>query len=1056
MRVFAAEAETPKKDQPIAIAEIKRTDTVDFEREILPVLKDNCLACHNQTKAKADLILETPQTILKGGESGPAVVPGKSVDSLILKVASHREKPSMPPRENKVAASNLTPEQLGLVKLWIDQGAKGEVRATAPLAWQPLPDALNPIYAVALSQDGQLAACGRANHIFVYHVPSRQLLTRLVDTTVTNDLAAAHRDLVQSLAFNPEGTLLASGSYREVKLWRRPKNVHALQVSNADTNGITAMAVNSEGKMLATAGTENIIKLWELPSGKQIKTFAGHEKTVTALRFSTNGARLFSGSLDKTLRIWNVGDGSVVSLTNTPAELNAIALLAGDTQIASAHADNTIRIWAWANPSNTITLMKELKGHEAAVTALEPIPQKPNQFVSGSTDGTVRQWDLDKSEAIRVMKHEGAVTAVAVRPDGKRFASAGANNIAKLWNAEDGKLITDLKGDRYAQEAVAEAERDLAVAVADVTYRKSGVESAEKQDKTQTERLKKAEDAFTTADKTFNEKKQALTAATDTKNTTEKSLADLNAEIKKVTDAFAEADKAAKQAAAEAKAAAEKATQTKLAADHSTQTKLQTDKVAADATLIASRTKAAAGTNAAPAMAVEAEAVAAKARAFADSVATDAAAKLKLAEEAKLGADKAIDAVASRSFAAGELRVAYERTTNSAPQRLKEATDKLTSATNAVVAAEKEFKRAELTRSTTENELQLSKGAAKQASEALAVAKTALENAEKDQKAKDGTVQLAKKSATDSEKPIRTLAFSPDNLAVATAGDDQLIHTWSADIGVPFETYKGHTGALASVTFISPNQIASGGADRNIILWNLAPAWSLERTLGTGDSASPIVDRVMAVRFAHDGQRLATGSGEPSRSGEIKIWQVPDGKLLSDLKNVHSDSVLSLDFSPDDKYLASGAADKFARVLELATGKVVKAFEGHTHHVLGVSWKRDGRSLATAGADNVVKVWDFTTGERKKNIDGFSKEVASVSFIGVTDQALTTSGDSQVRIVRENGESVRTFAGTSDYMYSASATPDGKIVVAGGQDSVLRVWNGTDGNLVVTFPATSK
>src|SRR5215207_7653919 len=224
LAAIAAETEPPKDRQPIAIAEVKRADPVDFEREILPILKNNCLACHNQTKAKADLILETPQTILKGGESGPGVVPGKSAESLLLKLAAHQDKPTMPPRENKVAASNLTPEQLGLVKTWIDQGAKGEVRASGPVDWQPLPHGLNPIYAVALSQDGQLAACARANQIFVYHVPSRQLVTRLIDPKVTNDTMAAHRDLIQSLAFNPDGTLLASGSYREVKLWRRPKD----------------------------------------------------------------------------------------------------------------------------------------------------------------------------------------------------------------------------------------------------------------------------------------------------------------------------------------------------------------------------------------------------------------------------------------------------------------------------------------------------------------------------------------------------------------------------------------------------------------------------------------------------------------------------------------------------------------------------------------------------------------------------------------------------------------------------------------------------------------
>ena len=68
----------------LPIADMKRSEPVDFEREILPVLKNNCMACHNQTKAKAGLVLETPQAILKGGDSGPAVVPGKAAESLLL------------------------------------------------------------------------------------------------------------------------------------------------------------------------------------------------------------------------------------------------------------------------------------------------------------------------------------------------------------------------------------------------------------------------------------------------------------------------------------------------------------------------------------------------------------------------------------------------------------------------------------------------------------------------------------------------------------------------------------------------------------------------------------------------------------------------------------------------------------------------------------------------------------------------------------------------------------------------------------------------------------
>src|SRR6266516_2407882 len=208
--------------KPIPIAKIDRKTSVDFEREILPILKNNCLACHNKTTTKAGLILETPQDILKGGESGKVVVPKRSGDSLLLEIASHQVKPMMPPKNNKVEASDLTPEELGLVKLWIDQGSKGEVHGAGPIVWQPLPEGLNPIYAVALTSDGQFAACGRANQIFIYHIPSKQLVTRLTDPQLLKaglygKLGVAHRDLVHSLAFSPEGNLLNSGRYSEDK-----------------------------------------------------------------------------------------------------------------------------------------------------------------------------------------------------------------------------------------------------------------------------------------------------------------------------------------------------------------------------------------------------------------------------------------------------------------------------------------------------------------------------------------------------------------------------------------------------------------------------------------------------------------------------------------------------------------------------------------------------------------------------------------------------------------------------------------------------------------------
>ncbi len=336
---------------PIAIADLKRDKPVDFESEILPALRRNCIACHNSTKSEDHLVLETPQTILKGGDSGPAVVPKKSGESLLLKAAAHLDDPTMPPPDNNVKAAPLTPDELGLIKLWIDQGAGGQVTASAaPFKWQKLPPTVSPILAVAIAPDGQFAACGRANEIYVYHLSSGAQVARLVDPALAGESGAkapgvAHRDLVQSLAFDPSGDLLASGGYREVKLWRRPHDVKLAELAGSG-DAIRSMAISADGKFAATGEYGGAIRIWELPSGKSLATCSGHTAAVTGIRFSADGAKLFSGSLDKTIRAWTVADGKQVGQIDTPAPVNALTLAAAGAQICTGHADNVIRVWA--------------------------------------------------------------------------------------------------------------------------------------------------------------------------------------------------------------------------------------------------------------------------------------------------------------------------------------------------------------------------------------------------------------------------------------------------------------------------------------------------------------------------------------------------------------------------------------------------------------------------------------------------------------------------------------------------------------------------------------
>ena len=175
--------------------------------------------------------------------------------------------------------------------------------------------------------------------------------------------------------------------------------------------------------------------------------------------------------------------------------------------------------------------------------------------------------------------------------------------------------------------------------------------------------------------------------------------------------------------------------------------------------------------------------------------------------------------------------------------------------------------------------------------------------------------------------------------------------------------------------------------------------------------------------------------------------------MTDEWKERHSDAVLSLDFSPDGNRLASGGADKIARVTDIASGKIVHVFEGHTHHVLGVSFRADGRVLATAGADGIVVVWDMISGERKKKIEGWSKEVTSLQFIGATNQILTSAGDNLVRIVDDAGGQVRAMAKPLDFMQSAAGAATAGVIIGGGEDGLLRVWDGTNGQELATFGA---
>ncbi len=736
---------------------------LDFYKDVYPFLKTNCISCHNKTTTKADLNMETPELMIKGGEAGTALIPGKSAESLVVQASLHQNDMEMPPGNNKAGAVDLTPAEIAILKQWIDQGAKASVQQERAVVLQAFAASVDPIYSVAMTKDGRYVACGRSNHIFLYDLATRQFVAQISDPAEKN--GAAHRALVQSLSFSPDGTRLASGSFREVKIWK-------------------------------------------LEAGKPVASAA---KTVSA----------------------------------------------------PASAD----------------LIKKI-----------------------TTTGKV------------------VVLSSAMSADGKQVVTGCADGSVRVWDASTAKQIIALTGSVAATKKMAELDWTIAAQTLETAFQKGEITRIDTQDKALDVLLGKAKEAIETMKKVLPEKQKAVPPTT----------------------------------------------------------------------------------------------------------------------EAKTIAQKAVDEVAAKikAIPGGKPDAALDRDLKTAQDKLITAQMTEVSALAAVSAAESNVKDAEDDLKRISDSKAKNAKAVTDANAAIAKAKAVQDKA---------TADLAALKLSLTKTPTKPIAvsFSADAQRVASMFEDGTLRVWAAASGIPIEESGSGVAATTTITSAPDGSFVATKAVTQTT--GSTPRWTLERKI---DQKGLFADRVNAVRFSPDGKTIATGGGELSRSGDIIFFDVASGKVTQSWKEKHSDTVLCLDFSPDGKRLASGAADKITRVTDIASGKQTNLFEGHTHHVMGVAFRSDGRVLATAGAEGAVSTWDMIIGERKKKIEGWTKEVTSLQFIGATNQIVTSAGDNRVRIITDDGTEVRAIANLPDYMQAAVSLPNGSAIIAGGEDSLLRVWDSAGKELV--------
>jgi WD40 repeat protein len=383
------------------------------------------------------------------------------------------------PDGKRLASASGKTDQPGTVKIWDPASGK----ALFSFRGSARPDSLLHL---EFSPDGRWLAAGSADNT-----------AKIWDVTTGDEVYTlpGHTDLIINVTFTPDGRRLISASRsREVKVWDLPpgepggsvpggrsltprwtlreffsNSVWAMALSpdgsrlaiggpSADGNvriydltdgslvhtlrgdpRIISLMFSHDGRRVAAAGHERIVRLWDTTTGKELLSLHGHDNIVGRVLFSPDGHRLVSASADGQVQIW---DGSPfdqpdprIRTLGGPDEVEflGVAFSTDGGLLASASADGSIKLWDV--PSGR--LVCPFHGHTEAAMCVA-IDRDGRYLLSGSMDKTVRLWDVRTGKEVYCIRgFKVMVHSVAFSPDGSAFAT-GSHRKLQLWDTRTG------------------------------------------------------------------------------------------------------------------------------------------------------------------------------------------------------------------------------------------------------------------------------------------------------------------------------------------------------------------------------------------------------------------------------------------------------------------------------------------------------------------------------------------------------------------------------------------------------------------------------------------
>ncbi|MEO8024854.1 MAG: WD40 repeat domain-containing protein [Bryobacteraceae bacterium] len=272
---------------------------------------------------------------------------------------------------------------------------------------------VHPIYSLAWSPDGQMIAVGGFREVRLMDATGKQVKAKLEGPT----------DAVRAIAYSMDGSLLAAGAglpgrKGEITVWKGSEKIARME-GHADC--IYAVAFSPDAKLIATSSYDKLIKLWNVASGKEVRTLKDHIDAVYALSFTPDGKRLMSGSADRTVKIWDVASGERLYTLSEPTDgINTIALDPTGRMVAAGGLDKTIRVWSLGEKGGK--LLETQIAHEDQILRLAWSPDGTT-LVSASADKTIKFLRLPNLEEVRVIDGQSDwANGLAFSPDGRSLA----------------------------------------------------------------------------------------------------------------------------------------------------------------------------------------------------------------------------------------------------------------------------------------------------------------------------------------------------------------------------------------------------------------------------------------------------------------------------------------------------------------------------------------------------------------------------------------------------------------------------------------------------------